>query len=100
MFMSHQAARLLIALLMVPFGLSAFSPDRLPPVMPTVEDPRLIEVASLQRIANGIATTPDGRIFLSHPQVEGPGAQVSELKDGKPVPYPDLEISLWKPDSD
>ncbi len=74
--------------------------DQLPPALPTREDPRLIEVASLQRIANGVTTASDGRVFLSHPQVEGPGAQVSELKDGQPVPYPNAEIQLWQPDAD
>jgi sugar lactone lactonase YvrE len=110
--MSHKATCLLIAVLVAPLGLTASArlkadttsalavPDQLPPVLPTKEDPRLIEVASLQRIANGVTTSPDGRIFLSHPQVEGPGAQVSELKAGQPVPYPDEGINLWKPDGD
>jgi sugar lactone lactonase YvrE len=88
----------LIAAVIAPLVVSA--QDRLPPVLPTAEDPRLVEVASLQRIANGVTTSPDGRIFVSHPQVEGPGAQVSELKGGQLVPYPNLEISLWKPDGD
>jgi sugar lactone lactonase YvrE len=80
--------------------LVAVAQDQLPPALPTAEDPRLIEVASLSRIANGVTTSPDGRIFLSHPQVEGPGPQVSELRNGAIVPYPNLEISLWKPDED
>ena len=92
---------LLAAVLVAPLGIYALSAtDRLPPVLPTVEDSRLIEVASLQRIANGVTTSPDGRVFLSHPQVEGPGAQVSELRNGQPVPYPDLDTNVWKPDGD
>jgi sugar lactone lactonase YvrE len=81
-------------------SLGVAAQDTLPPVLPTAEDPRLIEVASLTRIANGVTTSPDGRVFVSHPQVEGPGAQVSELKNGAIVPYPNAEISLWKPDED
>ncbi len=87
-----------VAALALPFSLIA--QDTLPPVLPTVEDPRLIEVASLSRIANGVTTSPDGRVFVSHPQVEGPGAQVSELRNGEIVPYPNIAISLWKPDED
>ena len=68
-----------------------------PAVLPTTQDSRLIEVASLDRIANGVTTSPDGRLFVSHPGVEGPGAQVSELKDGELVPYPNLAISMWDP---
>jgi len=94
--MSLTARVLLVAALVSPFAVAA--QDQLPPVMPTAEDPRLIEVASLDRIANGVTTSPDGRMFVSHPQVEGPGAQVSEIRDGQLVPYPNLEISQWKPD--
>ena len=94
--MSLTARVLLVAALVSPFAVAA--QDQLPPVMPTAEDPRLIEVASLDRIANGVTTSPDGRMFVSHPQVEGPGAQVSEIRDGQLMPYPNLEISQWKPD--
>ena len=87
--MSLTARVLLVAALVSPFAVAA--QDQLPPVMPTAEDPRLIEVASLDRIANGVTTSPDGRMFVSHPQVEGPGAQVSEIRDGQLVPYPNLE---------
>lgn len=93
-----RARLVLAAAVALPLGLAA--QDTLPPVLPTVEDPRLIEVASLDRIANCVATTVDGRIFLSHPQVEGPGAQVSELRNGQIVPYPNADINLWKPDGD
>ncbi len=82
----------LIAAVIAPLVVSA--QDRLPPVLPTAEDPRLVEVASLHRIANGVTTSPDGRIFVSHPQVEGPGAQVSELKGGQLVPYPNAGDQL------
>jgi sugar lactone lactonase YvrE len=87
-----------VAVLALPLALVA--QEQLPPVLPTAEDPRLVEVASLTRIANGVTTSPDGRIFLSHPQVEGPGNQVSELKNGQLVPYPNAEMQIWKPDED
>jgi sugar lactone lactonase YvrE len=102
--MSPKVVLLLLAMLIASVhsavDITAGAPDQLPPVLPLKEDPRLIEVASLQRIANGVATTPDGRIFLSHPQVEGPAPQVSELKNGQPVPYPSAEINTWKQDGD
>jgi sugar lactone lactonase YvrE len=93
------AMRLALTLtIALPLGLVA--QDTLPPVLPTAEDARLIEVASLDRIANSVTTSVDGRVFLSHPQVEGPGAQVSELKDGKITPYPNADINIWKLDGD
>ena len=102
--MSPKVVLLLLAMLIASVhpavDITAGAPDQLPPVLPTKQDPRLIEVASLQRIANGVATTPDGRMFLSHPQVEGPTPQVSELKNGQPVPYPSAEINTWKQDGD
>jgi hypothetical protein len=33
--------------------------DQIPPTLPTVEDPRLVEVASSTRVINGVTTTPD-----------------------------------------
>ncbi len=69
--------------------------------MPMAQDPRVVEVARSDRVVNAVATTPDGRrLFVSMPQVEGPGAQVAELKDGRFVPYPELEWSLWKDGAD
>src|SRR5262245_41019480 len=69
--------------------------------MPTAHDARVVEVASSDRVVNAVTTTPDGsRLFVSMPQVEGPGAQVAELKDGRFVPYPNLEWSLWKDGAD
>ncbi|MGI4778403.1 MAG: L-dopachrome tautomerase-related protein [Janthinobacterium lividum] len=63
--------------------------------MPTREDHRLVEVASSNRVINAVAITKDSRFFVSMPGVEGPGPQVAELRDGKFVPYPNLEWSLW-----
>ena len=83
--------RLLLVLLLV---------DQIPPTLPTSQDPRLIEVAASNRVINGVTTAPDGRMFVSHPQVEGPGAQVSEYKNGTFTPYPNLDYNLWKPDGD
>lgn len=69
--------------------------------MPTAQDPRVVEVARSDRVVNAVTTTPDGgRLFVSMPQVEGPGAQVAELRSGKFVPYPNLEWSLWKEGAD
>jgi len=63
-------------------------------------DSRLIEVGSFDRVINGVATAPDGRMFVSLPQVEGPGPQVAEVRDGRLIPYPNLEWSLWQEGAD
>ncbi|MEJ8849663.1 SMP-30/gluconolactonase/LRE family protein [Variovorax rhizosphaerae] len=69
-------------------------------VMPDKQDPRVVEVAQSDRVINSIAITTSGRFFVSMPGVEGPGPQVAELKDGKFLPFPNLEWSLWKADAD
>jgi sugar lactone lactonase YvrE len=64
-------------------------------------DPRVEEFASLDKVVNAVTTTRDGRVFVSLPQVEGPGGpQVAELKDGQLVPYPNLEWSQWTEGAD
>lgn len=94
-------AALMHALLAAVISLPALAPAQTQSeTMPTAQDPRLVEVASSDRVINSVATTPDGRLFVSMPQVEGPGAQVAELREGKFVPYPNLEWSLWKDGAD
>ena len=50
----------------------------------------LITVLQVDAVANGIATTPDNRIFLPLSHLDGSaGPQAVEWKDGKAIPYPD-----------
>ncbi|MEW1585008.1 L-dopachrome tautomerase-related protein [Micromonospora vinacea] len=57
--------------------------------LPTEEDRRLTPVLHEDRVCTGV-TTVRGRVFLSYPSADRPGAQVVEvLPDGRRAPYPD-----------
>ncbi|WP_433318827.1 SMP-30/gluconolactonase/LRE family protein [Micromonospora sp. CA-269861] len=57
--------------------------------LPTEEDSRLTPVLREDRVCTGV-TTLRGRVFLSYPSADRPGAQVVEaLPDGRRDPYPD-----------
>ena len=61
----------------------------------------LVTVLKVDAVANGIATTPSGRIFLPVSHLDGsPGPQAVEWKDGKPVPFPDAEWNAWRTGDD
>jgi len=50
----------------------------------------LIPTFKSDRVWNGVTTTPEGRVFVSYTQAEGPGIQVAELDpQGRPTPFPD-----------
>jgi sugar lactone lactonase YvrE len=52
-------------------------------------------------VANGIAITPAGRIFLPFSRIDGSkGPQVVEWKNGVPVPFPDLAWNARTPGTD
>jgi hypothetical protein len=53
--------------------LFAHAADVLPPQSPTVEDSRLLPVATSPHIWNGVTVAPDGRTLVSLTQSEGPG---------------------------
>ncbi|WP_145145782.1 L-dopachrome tautomerase-related protein [Roseomonas gilardii] len=64
-------------------------------MLPTLEDPRLEPVWHADRVWNGIATSIDGRAFVSFPSADGPGIQAAEiLKDGTLRPYPDAAWNI------
>ena len=51
---------------------------------------KLIDALQLPFITNGIAITPQGRIFAAVPHLDGgDGPRVVEWRDGKGIPYPD-----------
>ena len=58
--------------------------------------PALVTVLRSRSVANGIATTRSGRIFLPLSRIDGSeGPQAVEWKDGQPVPYPDAAWNSW-----
>ena len=61
----------------------------------------LVPMFQGQRVWNGVATTPEGRVFVSYPQAEGAGLQVAELDaQGRPYPFPDASWNApqaWVP---
>ena len=59
--------------------------------------PALQKVASFQHQVTGVNVNTDGRIFLNFPRwTEDTEISVAELKDGKVVPYPDVEWNAWR----
>lgn len=57
---------------------------------------RLTPVFQSDLIVNGATTTPDGRLFLvAQPAKPGSTPQVMEVRDGKPVAYPDAAWNSW-----
>ena len=104
---------LLAAALILPLGLVelpalAASSEPAPQqgaIIKPIEAPLDIVLQS-DTVANGIATTRDGRIFLPFSRIDGSaGPQVVEWKDGKPVPFPDAAKSTddwngWKTGDD
>jgi sugar lactone lactonase YvrE len=62
---------------------------------------RLETVLQSDTVANGIAKTRSGRIFLPFCRIdESVGPQVVEWKDGKPVPFPNAAWNGWKTGDD
>src|SRR6476620_2197711 len=88
--------RVAFALLMVPLLALAAPPD-LPRDQPVGQ---LEVVATFDRdMPTGVTVSKAGRIFLTFPRWGDPvEANVAELKDGKPVPYPNAEINKLKED--
>lgn len=57
----------------------------------------LTKVASFAHQVTGITVSRDGRLFVNFPRwSEDAPVSVAELKDGKPVPYPDDGWNSWR----
>ncbi len=68
---------------------------------PAAAQDRLEPVFSSHLVVNGATTSPDGRLFLvAQPSEPGTTPQVVEVRDGKPVAYPDEPWNAWKPGQD
>ncbi|GJD62107.1 L-dopachrome tautomerase-related protein [Methylobacterium frigidaeris] len=58
---------------------------------------RLDKVASFSHQVTGVTVARDGRIFVNFPRwSEDAPVSVAEVKDGKPVPYPDAGWNSWR----
>lgn len=58
---------------------------------------KLSQVASFAHQVTGITVSRDGRMFVNFPRwSEDAPVSVAELKDGKPVAYPDEEWNGWR----
>ena len=57
----------------------------------------LTPVARFDHQVTGVTVSKDGRIFVNFPRwTEDSPISVAELKDGKPVAYPDAEWNSWR----
>ncbi|KQQ26177.1 hypothetical protein ASF53_21515 [Methylobacterium sp. Leaf123] len=57
----------------------------------------LTKVASFEHQVTGVTVARDGRIFVNFPRwSEDAPVSVAELKDGKPVPFPDDQWNAWR----
>jgi len=58
---------------------------------------KLTRVASFDHQVTGITVSRDGRMFVNFPRwSEDAPVSVAELKDGKPVPFPDEAWNSWR----
>lgn len=52
-------------------------------------------------VTNGVATTPEGRVFAVIARIDGSlGPRVVEMREGKPVPYPDAAWNAYAEGAD
>ena len=103
MRLSLLTSALVVALMAGPaFGQAPPPPDAPPPgANYKPMDAPLDVVLQSDTVANGIAMTRDGRVFLPFSRIDGSaGPQVVEWKDGKPVAYPDAAWNGWKQGDD
>lgn len=57
----------------------------------------LTKVARFEHQVTGVTVARDGRIFVNFPRwSEDAPVSVAELKDGKPVPFPDDQWNAWR----
>jgi sugar lactone lactonase YvrE len=62
---------------------------------------RLQPVFQSALVVNGATTTPNGRLFLvAQPAKPGTTPQVVEIRQGKPISYPDATWNSWTPGTD
>jgi len=96
--MTMPVARTLLPVLLSTLAWPALAQE---PVAATSPPPAgssaLTQVARFQHQVTGVTVAQDGRIFVNFPRwTEDSPVSVAELKDGKPVPYPDVEWNSWR----
>ncbi|GEP03384.1 L-dopachrome tautomerase-related protein [Methylobacterium oxalidis] len=65
--------------------------------VPATGQAQLTKVASFEHQVTGVTVSRDGRIFVNFPRwSEDAPVSVAEVKDGKPVPYPDAAWNSWR----
>lgn len=76
---------------------AAQEPVRAPSPPPAAGQATLTKVASFGHQVTGITVSRDGRMFVNFPRwSEDAPVSVAEVKDGKPVAYPDEEWNGWR----
>ncbi|MCQ8239764.1 L-dopachrome tautomerase-related protein [Rhizosaccharibacter radicis] len=76
---------------------TAAAPRAAPDSGPAGPQGVLLPVFSSSLVINGVATTPDGRMFMPvQPGRPGRGPEVVEVRDGRPVPFPDKRWNGWR----
>ncbi|WP_128561284.1 L-dopachrome tautomerase-related protein [Methylobacterium crusticola] len=64
---------------------------------PAAAPGQLTKVAEFEHQVTGVTVSGDGRVFVNFPRwTEDAPVSVAELKDGKPVPYPNAEWNAWR----
>ncbi|MHC2104557.1 SMP-30/gluconolactonase/LRE family protein [Methylobacterium sp. CM6246] len=96
--MTMPAAHTLLPLLLCTLAGPALAQE---PVAATSPPPAgstaLTQVAHFQHQVTGVTVAQDGRIFVNFPRwTEDSPVSVAEIKDGKPVPYPDEAWNSWR----
>ncbi len=63
--------------------------------------PKLEPVAFSDHHWTGLAVTKEGQLFVNYPRwSENVPVSVAEIKDGKVIPFPNVEMNSWKPGLD
>lgn len=66
-------------------------------VVPASAEGNLTKVASFEHQVTGVTVAKDGRTFVNFPRwSEDAPVSVAELKDGKPIAYPNDEWNSWR----
>lgn len=95
--MTNPAARTLLPLLLCTVAGPALAQEPVAATSPPGGSSALTQVARFQHQVTGVTVAQDGRIFVNFPRwTEDSPVSVAELKDGKPVPYPDGEWNSWR----
>ncbi|SFL26000.1 L-dopachrome tautomerase-related protein [Methylobacterium pseudosasicola] len=95
--MTMPVTRTLLPVLLSALAGPALAQEPVAATSPPAGSAALTQVARFQHQVTGVTVAQDGRIFVNFPRwTEDSPVSVAELKDGKPVPYPDAEWNSWR----